>query len=254
MCYDIIGDVHGCYDEARELVQLLKLREQDDARTAGTEALSKSATVQAADTSRTLVFVGDLVDRGPRTPDVLRYVMHLVTSGKGLCVRGNHDDKLLRYLEGRSVIVNNGLEDSIAQLADTSSSFRDSVRDFLASLPYYLTLNDGALIIAHAGLKKSLHNKQGEAVRAFALYGATTGKNDEYGLPVRLNWAADYNGKPVIVYGHTPVSNPQWLNNTINIDTGCVFGGRLTALRYPERELVSMPAHEEHAQPRRPLP
>jgi len=270
--YDIIGDVHGCYDELQELVQLLTLRQQDDVRLA-----AGSKTPSDDDTSRTLVFVGDLVDRGPRTPDVLRYVMNLVASGKGLCVRGNHDDKLLRYLQGKRVTVNNGLETSIAQLEQTSPAFRDSVRDFLASLPYYLMLNDGTLIVAHAGLEERLHDeamnprvmknpqKSGAknpqtsgaknsqtsgaknpqtsgAVRAFTLYGSTTGETDEYGLPVRLNWAADYKGTPAIVYGHTPVREPHWQNNTINIDTGCVFGGRLTALRYPERELVSMPA------------
>lgn len=58
-------------------------------------------------------------------------------------------------------------------------------------------------------------------------------------MPVRYNWAADYRGKALVVYGHTPVPEALWLNNTVNIDTGCVFGGHLTALRYPEREAVS---------------
>ena len=90
-------------------------------------------------------------------------------------------------------------------------------------------------------------------VRDFALYGETTGETGEFGLPVRWNWAAEYRGRAVVVYGHTPVPEPEWLNRTINIDTGCVFGGRLTALRYPEKELVSVPAAATYAEPARPF-
>ena len=89
-------------------------------------------------------------------------------------------------------------------------------------------------------------------VREFALYGETTGETDEFGLPVRLNWAAEYRGRAMVVYGHTPVPEPEWLNHTVNIDTGCVFGGKLTALRYPERELVSVPARRVYCEPVRP--
>jgi protein phosphatase len=114
-------------------------------------------------------------------------------------------------------------------------------------------LDSGKLVVAHAGLREELQGRTSGAVREFALYGETTGETDEFGLPVRYNWAADYRGRAMVVYGHTPVPQPEWLNNTINIDTGCVFGGRLTALRYPERELVSVPAAREYATPARPL-
>src|SRR3712207_7321069 len=91
-------------------------------------------------------------------------------------------------------------------------------------------------------MKEDLQGRESRKVRDFALYGETTGEVDEFGLPVRLNWAAGYRGSPLVVYGHTPVAEPAWLNNTVNIDTGCIFGGWLTALRYPEREIVSVPA------------
>jgi protein phosphatase len=91
------------------------------------------------------------------------------------------------------------------------------------------------------------------AVREFALFGETTGETDEFGLPVRYNWAADYRGKALVVYGHTPQPEPLWLNNTVNIDTGCVFGGSLTALRYPEKEIVSIRAHATYYESKRPF-
>src|SRR5439155_21849439 len=72
-------------------------------------------------------------------------------------------------------------------------------------------------------------------------------------LPVRYNWAAEYRGRAIVVCGHTPVPEPEWLNRTINIDTGCVFGGKLTALRYPEKELVSVPAARVYAHSAKPL-
>ncbi len=90
-------------------------------------------------------------------------------------------------------------------------------------------------------------------VRDFALYGETTGETDEFGLPVRYNWAAEYRGAAMVVYGHTPVPEPEWLNRTVNIDTGCVFGGKLTALRYPEKEFVSVPAARTYCEPARPF-
>ena len=103
-------------------------------------------------------------------------------------------------------------------------------------------LDDGRLVVAHAGLKEEMQGRASGRVRDFALYGETTGETDEFGLPVRLDWAQNYRGRALVVYGHVAVSEPRWLNNTVNIDTGCAFGGRLTALRYPEKELVTVPA------------
>ena len=85
------------------------------------------------------------------------------------------------------------------------------------------------------------------------MYGETTGETDEFGLPVRYNWAAEYRGRAMVVYGHTPVPEPEWLNRTICIDTGCVFGGKLTALRYPEKELVSVPALQTYYESAKPF-
>ena len=189
-----------------------------------------------------MIFVGDLIDRGPGVVDCLRLAMDAVESGAALCVPGNHEVKLLRKLRGRDVRLTHGLDVTVAQLEAEPESFRDRVAAFIDGLVSHYVFDDGRLAVAHAGMKEDLLNRSSGAVREFALFGDTTGETDEFGLPVRYDWAAEYRGETAIVYGHTPVTTPEWLNRTICIDTGCVFGGRLTALRYPERELVSVPA------------
>lgn len=235
--FDIVGDVHGCFDELRVLLENLGYE-------VGTNSNGEASFGYAvkAPENRKAVFVGDLVDRGPKITEVLRLVMSMVANGTALCVPGNHDMKLMRALGGRDVQITHGLADSLKQLEQETPEFKAQVREFLDRLVSHYVLDDGNLVVAHAGLTEVLQGRGSGKVRDFALYGETTGETDEYGLPVRYNWAAEYRGKAMVEYGHTPVPEPEWLNRTINIDTGCVFGGRLTALRYPERELVSVPA------------
>jgi protein phosphatase len=202
---------------------------------------------------RRAVFVGDLVDRGPGVVPVLRLVMEMVASGNAICVPGNHEAKLVRKLEGRDVQITHGLAESLAQLEPEPAEFREAVGSFLRGLVSHAVLDDGRLVVAHAGMPERYQGRGSRRVRDFALFGETTGETDELGLPVRGAWAADYRGAATVVYGHTPVAEPEWVNNTINIDTGCVFGGRLTALRWPERLLVSVPAAREHYAPARPF-
>jgi protein phosphatase len=190
---------------------------------------------------RRAVFVGDLVDRGPDTPGVMRLVMAMVGAGVGLCVAGNHDDKMARALLGGNVRISRGRALALAQLEADPSLIEPAAR-FLAALPTQLVLDEGRLVVAHAGLTEELQGVDSSRARSFALYGDTTGERDERGYPVRRDWAAAYRGRALVVYGHVAVPEPRWLNNTVNIDTGCVFGGRLTALRYPELQVVSVPA------------
>jgi predicted kinase/diadenosine tetraphosphatase ApaH/serine/threonine PP2A family protein phosphatase/8-oxo-dGTP pyrophosphatase MutT (NUDIX family) len=202
---------------------------------------------------RRAIFVGDLVDRGPDSPSVLRLVMSMVRAGTAFCVPGNHDVKLLRKLRGKDVKLTHGLAETMAQLATEPPAFLHDVERFIDSLVSHYVLDGGRLVVAHAGMKQAYVGRSSGRVREFALYGDTTGETDELGLPERLNWAADYRGPAAVVYGHTPVPRPDWLNNTLNIDTGCVFGGALTALRWPERETVSVPARREYAAAGRPF-
>src|SRR5882762_9896893 len=246
--FDIIGDLHGCFDELVELLTQLGYSVEKQSNVPGSLAYSVKPPE-----GRKVVFLGDIVDRGPKIPEVLRLVIGMVQAGTALCVPGNHDIKLMRKLRGKDVQITHGLADSLQQLDKESPEFRAQVSDFLDELVSHYVLDEGKLVVAHAGMKEEMQGRGSGKVRDFALYGETTGETDEFGLPVRYNWAAEYRGKAMVVYGHTPVPQPDWLNRTINIDTGCVFGGNLTALRYPEKELVSVAARETYAQPVKPL-
>jgi protein phosphatase len=245
--FDIIGDVHGCFDELADLLQQLGyvIEKQPDG------AARSSYSVKPPE-GRKAVFLGDLVDRGPRIPEVLRLVMSMVEGGTALCVPGNHDIKLMRKLRGKDVQITHGLANSLEQLEKEPVEFHAKVTEFIDGLVSHYVLDEGRLVVAHAGMREEMQGRGSGKVREFALYGETTGETDEFGLPVRYNWATEYRGSAVVVYGHTPVPQPDWLNRTINIDTGCVFGGSLTALRYPEKEIVSVAAHETYATPARP--
>jgi protein phosphatase len=238
--FDFVGDVHGCADELEVLLADLGYVRDDVA-------------VWRHPAGRKAVFVGDLVDRGPRIVDTLKIVMAMVGADSALCVPGNHDLKLMRHLRGKDVQVTHGLQNSIEELDRETPAFRTRIADFLDGMVSHYVLDDGRVVVAHAGMKEAMQGRGSGKVRDFALYGETTGETDEFGLPVRYNWAAEYRGKAIVVYGHTPVPEPEWVNRTINIDTGCVFGGRLTALRYPEKELISVSARQTYAQPARPF-
>ncbi|HEX3301238.1 MAG TPA: polynucleotide kinase-phosphatase, partial [Thermomicrobiales bacterium] len=240
--FDIIGDLHGCLDETLELLAALGYRVEIGTADDGGRRFDVSAPH-----GRRAIFLGDLTDRGPDAPGTLRLVMDMVAAGVAFCVPGNHDDKLLRKLKGRNVRINHGLDLTLAQLEQEPPEFSRRVATFLDSLVSHYVLDDGRLVVAHAGLIGAYQGRASRTVRDFALYGDVTGETDDDGFPVRGNWAADYRGSAMVVYGHTAVAEAEWLNNTIDIDTGCVFGGRLTALRYPERELVSVPAHATYA-------
>lgn len=236
--FDLIGDVHGCWQELRELLGDLGWQvEQEDGR-----------FHLHHPEGRRLVFVGDLVDRGPGVVSTLQLAMDAVADGQALCVAGNHEAKLLRKLQGHDVRLTGGLQQTLEQLQDTDSSFRQRLHGFLATLPHHLQLDGGNLVVAHGGMPARLQGRDSPKVQSTALYGETLPRRNRDERPVRVDWAEQYRGEALVVYGHTPVPEPRVQNRTVNLDTGCVFGGRLTALRYPECEFVSVPARQVWAE------
>ena len=234
--FDLIGDVHGCAHELEEILE--KLGWSLGAR--GPEG-DRHYDVSHPE-GRKMVLLGDLVDRGPRSPDVIRLAMQAVDSGWAYAVVGNHDDKFRRWMAGRPVTASHGLQTTIDQFSAEKRSFWRDASAFIERLPSHLILDNGALVVAHAGVRASMQGQDDLRVRSFAMYGDVTGRKDEYGNPVRGDWAETYNGAATVVHGHVAEPEVREKNNVICIDTGCAYGGALTAMRWPEREIVQVAA------------
>lgn len=229
--FDVIGDIHGCYEEFHKLTKKLGYNWNDG--------------YPVHPNGRKLTFLGDLTDRGPNSIAVIEIVSKLISNDQAYYTPGNHCDKLYRYFLGRKVQETHGLETTVAELKALEKKEYVAIRFKFIKLyenaPLYLTLDSQKLIIAHAGIRSDFIGKNDKRVKTFVLYGDITGEKHPDGSPVRRDWAKKYNNEEAyIVYGHTPVSEPREINNTMNIDTGCVFGGKLTAFRYPEKETVSV--------------
>jgi protein phosphatase len=232
MKIDIIGDIHGCYAEFVKLTKQL--------------GYEWGMGIPVHPNGRKLGFVGDLTDRGPQSLQTIETVYSLVMENLAYYVPGNHCNKLYRFFLGRNVQITHGLETTVAEYRALPPNDRAIIRQkfmkLYAAAPLYARLDNGRLIIAHAGIRQDYIGRTDKKVQTFVLYGDITGKTNPDGTPVRRDWAKHYKGEAWIVYGHTPVKQPRMINHTINIDTGCVFGGALTALRYPEMEIVSVPS------------
>jgi diadenosine tetraphosphatase ApaH/serine/threonine PP2A family protein phosphatase len=238
--FDIIGDVHGCVDELEELLARLGYA------VTWTRADGRRVPEISAAPDRTVIFVGDLVDRGPGSGDVMALVMRMCAAGLALCVPGNHDLKFRKWLDGHHVSITHGLATTVADFEHVDRKRRAATSNFLRTLPPYLWLDGGKLVVAHAGIKADMIGQTSHKIDNFCLYGDTDSGKTARGLPIRYNWAARYAGAPLVVYGHVCVAEPAWVNGTVCIDTGCCFGGTLTALRYPERETVSVLARRTY--------
>lgn len=235
MKLDIIGDIHGCFDELLSLIDTL--------------GYSLASGLPIHQDGRQLAFVGDAMDRGPASLKTLELMFQLQDNHKLIYSPGNHCNKLYRLAKGSNVQKKNGLETTVAELnalpPKDKQRFLDRYKQFYEALPLYENLDNGKLIIAHAGIREQMIGEPfSKKIQSFVLYGDTTGETLPDGRPVRRDWAKKYHGDAWIVYGHTPVAEARFVNRTVNIDTGCVFGGKLTAVRYPEMEIHSVPSQQ----------
>ncbi|WP_461178719.1 bis(5'-nucleosyl)-tetraphosphatase PrpE [Virgibacillus ainsalahensis] len=227
---DVIGDVHGCMEELIALFEAL--------------GYVKQHSIYIHPDGRIPVFVGDITDRGSASIQVIQLVYEMVTAKKAMYIPGNHCDKLYRYFSGNNVMVKHGLETTVAEYEALAPDMQDVISNQFMTLyeqaPLYLQLPEAQAIVAHAGIKQSLIGRTDKRVKSFVLYGDTTGQFLPDGRPVRRDWAQHYHGDQWIIYGHTPVKEPRFVNKTVNIDTGCVFGNKLTAFRLPEEETIAV--------------
>ncbi|MFD2045363.1 bis(5'-nucleosyl)-tetraphosphatase PrpE [Ornithinibacillus salinisoli] len=235
MKIDVIGDVHGCYDELCSLFHELGYQQENN--------------IYSHPDIRLPIFVGDITDRGPASIQTIRLVYEMVVEQKkAKYVPGNHCNKLYRFFLGNNVQQKHGLETTVAEFKSLDTKMQEKVRNQFITLyeqaELYLTIPEADLIVAHAGIKESYIGRYDKKVKTFVLYGDTSGEFDDDGRPIRRDWAMQYNGDRWIVYGHTPVQSPRIINKTINIDTGCVFGNTLTAFRLPEEKTVSVPSNQ----------
>ncbi|MCR5806817.1 MAG: polynucleotide kinase-phosphatase [Oscillospiraceae bacterium] len=237
--FDIIGDIHGCCDELEMLLDKLGYEKKDG--------------IYSHPQGRKAAFLGDFCDRGDRSADVLRLVMDMCRTGNAIAVPGNHDVKLLKYLRGKNISMTHGIDKTIADIESRGDGFKAEAASFIDGLISHYVLDDGKLVIAHAGIKQKYIGRGSARVRDFCLYGEVTGETDSYGLPVRLDWATESRGNATIVYGHVAGVDVKRVNNTYCIDTGCVFGGKLTALRWPEKEIVDVAALKQYYEPVKPI-
>ncbi|WP_019123842.1 hypothetical protein [Brevibacillus massiliensis] len=242
---DIIGDVHACYGEFIELIQKL-----------GYQFNEKENTYRHLK-GRKLISLGDITSRGPDSISMLQFFIRHVEAGLAEMVDSNHGWKIARWLDGRRVNLAHGDEKVEAEFraysqqygAAKADSLREASRRLLFSAPSHLLLKRNGKVQAvavHAGIRDEYIGKDGPAVSNFCRYGDVSGISAD-GRPIRLDWTRQHRTGELIVWGHDPRPQPERKNNTLNIDQGCVFGGQLTAYRFPEDELVGVPAKQNYS-------
>ena len=222
--FDLIGDVHGCLTELEKLLRKLGYCINSEGKWTHPQ-------------NRKAVLLGDMVDRGEDSVGVLRLVKKLCENHVGYAVLGNHDEKLLRYLQGNPVKVEHGMRSTAEQIELLSLEEKEELKEFLADLSTYYIFDGGSLVAVHAGIKEEYLYRYTKEVREFCLYGETSGEIDAMGKPVRLDWTQGYKGDAIIAYGHIPYYAVRAFNRTYGVDTGCIFNNYLSALRYPEMEV-----------------
>lgn len=242
---DIVGDVHACYGEFLELLQRL-----------GYERCHDGTYRHPA--GRKLLSLGDITSRGPDSIRMLQFFVRHVAAGLAEMVDSNHGWKIARWLDGRPVMLGHGDEKVAVEFQKfeqengtrRANQLKDQSRRLLFTSPSHMMIHyrdQLAAVAVHAGIRDDYIGKETPSIQSFCRYGDVAGTAAD-GRPIRRDWAAERNRtEPLIVWGHDPRPQPERKNGTLNIDQGCVFGGLLTAYRFPEDEIVSVPARENYS-------
>ncbi|MEH6904838.1 polynucleotide kinase-phosphatase [Neobacillus drentensis] len=241
---DIIGDIHGCFEEFCELLEKLGYRENDKGYFIHPEG-------------RKILSLGDVMSRGPRSIETLQFFQKHVTAGLAYMIDSNHGWKIARWLEGKNVKLAHGDENVKAEFDEYESKFgkeeterlKEQMRDLLLEAKSHYVIQKNGVNVAvavHAGIKDHYIGKQSPRISDFCRYGDTDGIDDR-GKPIRKDWSIAHQSSELILWGHDPRTQPILVNNTLNIDQGVVFGGNLTAYCFPERKLVSVKAKADYA-------
>ena len=210
-----IGDVHGCYEELKLLLKKTKYKEDKDR----------------------LIFLGDLINKGPYSNKVVEFVR----KGNHECIMGNHELGFLRSLEDPSYF-----KKGFKKFYDELGPMREDVITWMKALPLYIEEDD--FICIHGGLQPGvpLEKQNPRVATRIRTWG---GDEDELNDPDNPPWHELYKGAKTVIYGHWAMQGYHKTKNTICLDSGCVWGGSLTGLIWPERKAVHIPALEQYKEP-----
>lgn len=203
----VIGDIHGCYDELLRLLETAKIRSHDQ-----------------------IIAVGDLITKGPKNREVLDF---FAVGDNRSSVIGNHDFAILRFWRGEAVDLTEAQERTLSELQSNASYYRD----YLESLPFYIELE--AHIVVHAGLRPGVPLSEQSKEDLTELRTLGPDRTSREGVP----WFEKYEGEKVVLFGHWPGHEPKVARRAIGLDSGCVYGNRLTGYLIEIGELISVPAN-----------
>ncbi|KGR78310.1 metallophosphoesterase [Ureibacillus manganicus] len=241
---DIIGDIHACFDEFLEMLVKLGYIEGEDGLFRHPEG-------------RTLVSLGDVMSRGPQSLRCMEFFLNHVNARLAYMTDSNHGWKIARWLDGRKVQLRHGdelveqefLEYEKINDPKKTKEFKRQLKELLMNAPSHYILQESnvdKIVCTHAGIKGEYIGKENSRIKDFCRYGDVAG-TDQNGKPIRKDWFINHNNDLLIIWGHDPKREPMTINNTINIDQGLVFGGKLTTYRYPENEFVFVPAKKNYS-------
>ncbi len=202
----VIGDIHGCFDELADLLSLVNLQVDDR-----------------------VIAVGDLITKGPKNREVLDL---FINDDRFSSVVGNHDRQLRQRMRGEPVQLTREQRSALKELEPD----RERYANYLRSLPY--TINLGSHLVVHAGIRPGVPLRRQMAVDMTEIRTMGAEPNRRKGVP----WYEVYRGPQTILFGHWPSKEPRRAAHAIGLDTGCVYGRRLTAYIVETAEFISVPA------------